>query len=168
VCYIVGVSVAALSWDAWLSIVLSVAAFVFAVVSTGLALRADRRSGRTELREEERLERERLEAEAADRARLQLWPKGSTSTVDYRRFGFTIINHGKASAFDIRVWLADKDGKDVSISQQPFFALAPDEADDTHGIPAPLDLDPQDLRFFYCWKDGGGYHARPTNMPPML
>jgi len=159
--------VAALSWDAWLSIGLSVAAFGLAVVSTVLALRADSRSGRNERREEERLERERLEAEAADRARLQLWPKGSSSTVDHRRFGFTIINHGKATAHDIRVWLADQDGKDVSISQQPFFALAPDESDDTHGIPVPLDLDPLDLHFVYCWKDGGGYHAWPSNMPPM-
>jgi hypothetical protein len=161
-------SVAALSWDAWLSIALSVAAFVFALISTALALRADRRSERTERREEERLERERLEAEAADRARLHLWPKGSTSTVDYRRFGFTIRNHGKASAHDIRVWLADKDGRDVSVSPQPTFTLAPDESDDKHGVPVPLDLEPLELRFFYCWFDGGGYHAWPSNIPPML
>jgi hypothetical protein len=162
------VSVAALSWDALLSIALSIAAFVFALVSTGLALRADSRSGRTERREEERLERERLEAEAADRARLQLWPKGSTSTVDHRRFAFAIINHGKATAYDIRVWLADKDGKDVSVSRQPAFALAPDESDDKHGVPVPLDFEPLNLRFWYCWIDGGGYHARPASMPPML
>jgi len=45
---------------------------------------------------------------------------------------------------------------------------APDESADQYGVPVPLDLDPQDLRFFYCWFDGGGYHARPTSMPPML
>ena len=106
---------------AWLSIVLSVAAFVFAVVSTVLALRADSRSGRNE----------------------------------------------HATAHDVRVWLADQDGKDVSVSPQPFFALAPDESDDAHGIPVPLDLDPLELHFVYCWKDGGGYHAWPSNMPPM-
>jgi hypothetical protein len=75
-------TVAALSWDSWLSIGLSIAAFVFAFASTLLAVRADRRadraeqrSVRSEHREEERLERERLEAEAADRARLILWRK---------------------------------------------------------------------------------------------
>lgn len=162
------VLVAGLSWDAWLSIVLSVAAFVFAAVSTGLALRADRRSRRSERRDEERSERERLEAEAADRARLQIWPKGSTATADHRRFGFTIINHGKATAHDIQVWLADKDANDVSIARQPAFALAPDQSDDTHGVPVPLDYEPSDLRFFYCWFDGNGYNARPTYLPPML
>jgi hypothetical protein len=150
-----------------LSIALSIAAFVFALVSTVLALRADRRSGRSERREEERLERERLEAEAADRARLQLWPTGSTSTLDYRRFAFTMRNHGKATAHDIRVWLADKGGQDVSVSQQPSFTLAPDEAADNHAVPVPPDLDPQDLRFFYSWFDGGGYHAWPSNIPPL-
>jgi heme exporter protein D len=159
--------VADLSWHVWLSIGLSIAAFVFALVSTVLALRADRRSGRNERREEERLERERLEAEAADRARLQLWPEGSSTTIDHRRFGFTMRNHGKATAHKICVWLADKDGQDVSVTPQPTFTLAPDEAADNHGVPVPLDLDPLDLRFVYCWFDGGGYHARPTHIPPM-
>ena len=56
----------------------------------------------------------------------------------------------------------------MSIDPQPTFTLAPDEAADQYGVPVALDLDPQDLRFFYCWFDGGGYNARPTNMPPVL
>jgi hypothetical protein len=147
--------------------VFGLAAFVFGLISTVLALRADRRSGRNERREEERLERERLEAEAADRARLQLWSEGSTTTIDYRRFGFTMRNHGKATAHKIRVWIADADGNDVSVSPQPSFTLAPDEGTDAHGVPVPLDLDPEGLRFWYCWFDGGGYHAQPSIMPPM-
>ena len=161
----------ALSWDNWFSI----AALGLAGVSTLFALRADNRAGRaerrserSEQREEERLERERLEAEAADRARLQLWPKGSSGTTDYRRFGFTIRNYGKAPADDVYVYLAGEDGQDVSVRPQPKFRLEPNASDDTRGVPVPLHYEPEDLRFWVTWFDGGGFHRWPTWMPPSL
>jgi hypothetical protein len=70
----------ALSWANWLSI----AALVLAGISTFFALRADSRAGRAEKREEERLERERHEAEAADRAKLQIWSEGSSASSEAR------------------------------------------------------------------------------------
>jgi hypothetical protein len=161
----------ALSWANWLAI----AALALAGISTFFALRADSRAGRAEKRsersegrEEERLERERLEADVADRARLVIWPKGSSATSDHRRFGFTIRNHGKATAHDVYVYLAGEDSQDASTPPQPKFTLAPDASDDTHGVPVPLHYTPDDLRFWVTWFDGGGFHRRPMWMPPTL
>ena len=128
---------AALGWNDWLALV----AAGVSLVSLALAVRADRRAGRAEGRAEraelhdtERAEREREEAETADLARLAIWPNGSTSSVDERRFGYVIRNHGKVTAHNVRVWLYDEDGQDVSIKPQAGFAVKPDESVDNHGV----------------------------------
>ena len=96
-----------------------------------------------------------------------VWPKGSSATSDHRRFGFTIRNHGKATAHDVYVYLA---GEDIRISPrpQPTFTLAPDASDDTHGVPVPLHYKPEDLRFWVTWWDGDDFHRKPTWIPPTL
>ncbi len=54
----------------------------------------------------------------------------------------------------------------MSISPQPTYTLAPEEADDTRGVPIPLELDLDDLRFTVAWNDGEDPHTWPTPFPP--
>ena len=164
---------AELAWNEWLTI----AALVISGGSISLAYRADRRAGRAEkrgerdeFRDEERIKREREEADAANRAQLAIWPNPNSSgaSVDDQRFGYVIRNHGKATAFDVHVWLYDKDFQDRSIKPQDGFDLAPDESVDNRGVTVPLDVEPLDVRFGVRWFDGAGFHRRTTNMPPAL
>jgi hypothetical protein len=108
------------------------------------------------------------EAQAANRARLSLWPNGSSSTVDDRRYAYILRNHGEAKAFDIHVWLYDEHGNDLSTKPQKGFDLEPEESDDKHGVTVPLDVEPLQVRFGVNWHDGAGYHARPLHIPPTL
>jgi hypothetical protein len=131
-----------------------------------IALQVAKYNQRADKRDEERSEREREEAEAANRASLLLWATGSEPTLDHRRCAFRIQNNGKVIAHDVHVWLRGKDGNDVSTSPQPNFDLAPDQADDTHAVPVPLDVDLNDLRFTVSWNDSAGPHTWPTPFPP--
>lgn len=175
--------VLALTWGAGLAIALSIAAFLFGLAgfvfgfkadrradrAEDMARRADERSGRAERRDEERLKREREEADAAKRAELAIWPEGSSASVDDRRFGFKIINHGQAPAHDVRVWLFNERGEEVSIKPQRPFTLEPGEADDRHGVTLPLEVEPLDVRFGIGWIDGTGHHKQLFwALPPAL
>jgi hypothetical protein len=71
------------------------------------------------------------------------------------------------TASGVRVWLRDAGGNDVSITPQPTFDLAPDQADATRGVPVPLDLELGDLRFTVAWNDGEGPHTWVTHFPPI-
>jgi hypothetical protein len=161
------VTLATFGWTEWLAL----AALAISALSFALAFRADRRAGRAEeraergdRRDEERFERERKEADAANRARLAIWPNGSSSGVDDRRFAYIIRNHGKVTAHEVHVWLYDENGQDVSIKPQAGFALAPDESADQYGVTAPLDVQPEDVRFGIRWFDGAGHHKALTHI----
>jgi hypothetical protein len=165
------VTLAALGWTEWLAlaaIAISAASFVLALRAERRANRAEERAERGDRRNEERFERERKEADAANRARLVIWPNGSSSGVDDRWFGYVIRNHGKVTAHDVHVWLYDENGQDVSIKPQIGFALAPDESADQYGVTAPLHVQPEDVRFGIRWFDGAGHHKGLTHIPPML
>jgi hypothetical protein len=153
----------ALSWSMGLSIAAIVIAGI-SVVIAGLSAKFTYDAGQ---RDEERLKRERDEADAASRARIQLWATGSQATPDQRRCAYRIANVGKVTASGVRVWLRDANGNDVSITPQPTFDLAPDQADTTRGIPVPPDLDLNDLRFTVAWNDGEGPHTWVTPLPPI-
>jgi hypothetical protein len=162
------VTLATLGWADWLAI----AAFGVSAVSLGVSIyfawRNEQRAERAELRDEERVERERQEADAANRARLSIWANGSGSTGDHRRFAFIIRNHGKVTAHDVHVWVYDEDGNDRSIIPQPAFDVKPDESVDNHAVVAPLDVQPEDVRFAYRWFDGAGHHKALSHIPPTL
>jgi hypothetical protein len=104
----------------------------------------------------------------ANRARPVIWPNGSSSTVDDRRFGYIIRNQGKVTAHNVHVWLYDENGHDVSIKPQTGFALAPDESVDKYGVTVPPDVQPLDVRFGIRWEDGAGHHKVVTHIPPTL
>jgi hypothetical protein len=164
-------TLAALGWTEWLAlaaIAISAASFALAFRADRRAKRAEKRSDRWEHRDEERFERERREADEANRARLVIWPNGSSSTMDDRRFGYIIRNHGKVTAHDVHVWLYDVYGQEVSIKPQTGFALAPDESADQYGVTAPLDVQPEDVRLGIRWDDAAGHHKRVTHIPPTL
>lgn len=95
-------------------------------------------------------------------------PNGSSATLDDRRFAYIIRNHGNVTAHDVRVWLYDKDGQDVSIKPQAGFDVAPDESVESQGVSAPLDVQADEVRFGVRWWDGTGINRRMTNMPPTL
>jgi hypothetical protein len=148
------------------ALVISLVAVLVAILSVGFTARADRRAGRAERRDEERTERERQEAGAANRARLAIWPNGSSATTDERRFGYVIRNHGKVTARDVHVYLYDENGQDVSTKPQAGFSLAPDEEADIYGVTVPLGVEPENVRFGVRWFDGAGFHRLHTSMPP--
>jgi hypothetical protein len=98
-----------------------------------------------------------------------IWPKGSDASVDDRRFSFKIINHGKAPAHDIHVWLFNERGEDASVKPQAPFTLGRGEADDRHGVTVSLVVDPLEVRFGVGWVDGAGYHKELFwAVPPYL
>jgi hypothetical protein len=159
---------AALGWSEWVALAAVGISLVSLCVSIYFAYRGEQRAGRAERRDEERVEREREEADAANRARLAIWPNGSSSTVDDRRFAYVIRNHGKVTAHNVHVWLYNEDGQDVSIKPQAGFAVKPDESVDNQGVTVPLDVEPLDVRFGIRWEDGAGHHKRVTHIPPAL
>jgi hypothetical protein len=154
----------AFAWSNWLSLV----ALVISLVSIGLAIRADHRAGRGEGRDVERLQRERDERDAANRAALAIWPNGSTTSIDERRYAYIIRNHGKVKAYDVHVWLYDEDGNDLTIKPQAGYEVGPDEAIERYGVSVPPDVEPMQVRFGVNWHDGTGYQARLLHVPPML
>lgn len=128
-----------------------------------LAKSADERAARAERRDEERIERERQRAAAAGTARLVIRPTRLTmASADSHRFGYAITNHGEAIARDIRVWLIDENGQDVSIEAEAPFALAPAEETFRYGVTVPRDVNAEDVRFAVSWRDDadGGENLR--------
>jgi hypothetical protein len=162
------VTLAALGWADWLALAALGVSLVSLSVSIYFAYRNEQRARRAERRDEERAERERHEADAANRARLAIWPNGSSATLDNRRFAYVIRNHGKVPAYNVHVWLYNEDGQDVSIAPQAGYDLAPNESADNHGVSAPLDVEPLDVRFGIRWEDGAGHHKGLTHIPPTL
>jgi hypothetical protein len=147
----------------------AIASLVISICAIKLSIDAGRREVRAEDRDVERLERERSEAEEAKRAKLDLWPYGSsTPTSTERRFGYVITNYGKVTAQDVHVWLYTEDGTDVSIGSPPPYDLDPGPKDDTHGVTVPVDVKPEDVRFGVRWRDGIGHHKRTLGIPPTM
>jgi len=148
----------ALTWNS----ALSVAAIVLAGFSTWYAHQANERAGRAEQRDVERIGRERQQAEAENRASLMLWATGSYTNPNEARVAYRIQNSGKVIAHNVRVWLRDADGNNVTLTPQPSFDLAPDQADSSRGVPVPLNLELDKLRFTVAWDDAEGPHEWET------
>jgi hypothetical protein len=158
----------AFGWSEGIALVAAGISLGISLVSLGIALRADRRAGRAERRDEERIEREREQADAAKRAQLAIWATGSGSDGTNRRFAFRVINHGNVPAHNVHVWLYDEDGQDVSVLPQGGFTVKPEEAVEKQGVSAPLSVEPLDVRFGIRWEDGAGHHKLMTHIPPTL
>ena len=95
-----------------------------------------------------------------------IWPTGSSTFGNERRFAYRIINNGKAAAHDVRVRLFNERGEDVSIKPQTPFALEPGEADDRHGVTVPMEIDAMDVRFGASWLDTGHRKMLFQAIPP--
>jgi hypothetical protein len=162
-------TLATFGWSEGIALSAAGLSVVISLVSLGFARRADRRADRADRRDEERIERERAEAEAANAARLMIWPTGSSLQEENRRFAFRIINHGKVTAHNVHVWLHDYEtGQDVSVMPQAGFSLTPEEADEIHAVMVPQTIDPHGLRFAVRWEDASGHHKRIRLMSPAL
>jgi hypothetical protein len=170
------VALLTLTWDAWLAIVLSIGAFLFGLGGFVFGVRADRRATRAEemaraaeARDQERLERERQDAAAAGRARLAVRPMRSEppADADQRVVPYSIRNYGEATAYWVRVWLADEDETDMSIQAPTPFTLEPGEQDDRHPVIMPLGIESKRLHFVVKYEDSSGHYTQPTNQPPI-
>lgn len=69
-----------------------------------------------------------------------------------------ILNHGLAAAHDVRVWLVNEQGEDVSIESPAPFTLEPGKADQHHVVTVPLEVEAKDVRFVVGWIDETGHH----------
>jgi hypothetical protein len=156
----------AFAWDTWVPIAVSVAALVLAAISAWYSHEANERAKRAEGRDEERIGREREQAESADHALLVIEPFGATRETDQDNFGLKLRNDGPVPAHKVAVWLVDDDENDVTLKHPDGLALKREEEVRDYGLVMPLGSKPGKLRFALSWDDRGGGGSRVTDVHP--
>jgi hypothetical protein len=148
------------------ALVVSVVAVGIALGSLALAVRADRRAGRAEGRDTQRLQREEAEAAERRRAKPMVMERGGSGgpTADAVQHNYLVRNGGSATMTELRLWIVDGEGKTASSLAGGQFALAPGEA--AHiGVEIRQPI-PEEQELMVQWRDADGQHTQSTGIRP--
>lgn len=143
------------------SLWLSLAAILIAVGSLVIAVRADRRAGRAERREEE-------DFAARRRAQPIILPRGGSGgpTADPVRHEYLIRNGGAAPITELWLWIEDAEGRAVSSRSGGRIVVGPGEATAIIAVELRQPLPDPPLRLMVEWRDRDGSHVDPTGIEP--
>jgi hypothetical protein len=150
---------------------IALGALLLAGLSALYARRADQRAERAEVRADEAAklakradERAEREEERSTRANLVVQPVGRSLHEPFT-YSFTVRNLGPAVARDIRLWLRDEQGQNVSTITAPHPALAENE----DSFFAPELTETREMDQLWVWMrytDDAGVHEEKRDERP--
>ena len=147
---------------------ISIGAIVIAAGSLFLSLRADRRAGRGETREERRERREEEAAAARRRGRPVVSPGAvhGGPTAAQVTHEYTVRNTGPATITGLWLWIVDDEHKTVSdVAGGETLVLAQGDAPALASVAVPQPL-PDEQMLMVRWRDIDGEHTEPTGIRP--
>jgi hypothetical protein len=142
---------------------IAIAALLVSVFAALLAVRADRRAGGAERRDEERIERERQHDIERRRARLQVGLSGGVGgpTADPANYTLSVRNVGASTARNISLIVQTSSGDVRGSWNDSGFVLAPDDPAVLIGVDVRLPR-PPGMELWVEWTDDAGDHREDT------